>query len=63
MSYLHLKVPPTRDVRLKPCNAFGGKMCDLVSGQKAGCLSSHGRTFARQPVASLPWRWDGRFDS
>jgi nitrogenase molybdenum-iron protein alpha chain len=53
MSYLHLKVPPTRDVRLKPCNAFGGKMCDLVSGQKAGCLSSHGRTFAQATGCQL----------
>ena len=53
MNYLHLKVPPTRDERLKPCNAFGGKMDDLVHGQKEGCLSSNGRTFAQTTGCQL----------
>ena len=53
MSYLHLKVPPTRDVRLKPCNAFGGKLCGLVDGQKQGCLSGNGRTFAQTTGCQL----------
>ena len=53
MSYLHLKVPPTRDERLKPCNAYGGSMCDLVQGQKTGCLSANGRTFAQTTGCQL----------
>jgi|381.fasta_scaffold00145_3 nitrogenase molybdenum-iron protein alpha chain len=53
MSYLHLKVPPTRDVRLKPCNAFGGKLDDLVEGQKTGCLCTNGRTFAQTTGCQL----------
>jgi nitrogenase molybdenum-iron protein alpha chain len=53
MSYLHLKVPPTRDERLKPCNAYGGSMCNLANGQKSGCLSSNGRTFAQTTGCQL----------
>lgn len=53
MSYLHLKVPPTRDERLKPCNAFGGNLCDLVNGQKNGCLNLNGRTFAQTTGCQL----------
>lgn len=53
MSYLHLKVPPTRDERLKPCNAFGGTITDLVHGQKEGCLSANGRTFAQTTGCQL----------
>jgi nitrogenase molybdenum-iron protein alpha chain len=53
MSYLHLKVPPTRDERLKPCNAYGGTMCNLAQGQKAGCLSANGRTFAQTTGCQL----------
>jgi len=53
MSYLHLKVPPTRDVRLKPCNAYGGSLCDLVDGQKTGCLSANGRAFAQATGCQL----------
>src|SRR6266568_3194349 len=53
MSYLHLKVPPTRDVRLRPCNAFGGKLEDLVEGQKTGCLCTSGRTFAKTTGCQL----------
>ena len=53
MSYLHLKVPPTRDERLKPCNAFGGTIDDLVHGQKEGCLSANGRTFAQSTGCQL----------
>ncbi|HEY6007034.1 MAG TPA: nitrogenase component 1 [Geobacteraceae bacterium] len=53
MSYLHLKVPPTRDERLKPCNAYGGSLCNLVDGQKTGCLSANGRTFAQTTGCQL----------
>ena len=53
MSYLHLKVPPTRDERLKPCNAYGGNLCGLVNGQKTGCLSANGRTFAQTTGCQL----------
>jgi nitrogenase molybdenum-iron protein alpha chain len=53
MSYLHLKVPPTRDERLKPCGAFGGTMDDLVNGHKEGCLSANGRTFAQTTGCQL----------
>jgi nitrogenase molybdenum-iron protein alpha chain len=53
MIYLHLKVPPTRDVRLKPCNAYGGNLCDLVEGQKTGCLNANGRTFAQATGCQL----------
>jgi nitrogenase molybdenum-iron protein alpha chain len=53
MSYLHLKVPPTRDERLKPCNAFGGTLSDLVHGQKEGCLSTNGRTFTQASGCQL----------
>jgi nitrogenase molybdenum-iron protein alpha chain len=53
MSYLHLKVPPTRDIRLRPCNAFGGDLEDLVCGQKNGCLSNNGRTFAQTTGCQL----------
>lgn len=53
MSYLHLKVPPTRDERLRPCNAFGGQLCDLVDGQKQGCLSRNGRSFAQATGCQL----------
>ena len=53
MSYLHLKVPPTRDERLKPCNAYGGNMDGLIHGQKEGCLSANGRTFAQSTGCQL----------
>jgi len=53
MSYLHLKVPPTRDERLRPCNAFGGSLCNLVDGQKQGCLTNNGRTFAQTTGCQL----------
>ena len=53
MSYLHLKVPPTRDARLRPCNAYGGSLCNLVEGQKTGCLSANGRTFAQATGCQL----------
>ncbi|HEY6839243.1 MAG TPA: nitrogenase component 1 [Geobacteraceae bacterium] len=53
MSYLHLKVPPTRDERLKPCNAYGGTMDNLVAGQKTGCLCANGRTFAQATGCQL----------
>ena len=53
MNYLHLKVPPTRDQRLTPCNAFGGKVNDMVQGQKEGCLSNNGRTFAQSTGCQL----------
>lgn len=53
MNYLHLKVPPTRDERLKPCNAYGGTMDNLTHGQKEGCLSANGRTFAQSTGCQL----------
>ena len=53
MSYLHLKVPPTRDIRLRPCNAYGGNLENLVCGQKEGCLSNNGRTFAQTTGCQL----------
>lgn len=53
MSYLHLKVPPTRDIRLKPCNAYGGDLEGLVEGQKTGCLCTSGRTFAQTTGCQL----------
>ncbi|MBJ6724331.1 nitrogenase component 1 [Geomesophilobacter sediminis] len=53
MSYLHLKVPPTRDTRLRPCNAYGGSLCNLVDGQKTGCLSANGRSFTQATGCQL----------
>ena len=53
MSDLHLKVPPTRDIRLRPCNAYGGDLENLVCGQKEGCLSNNGRTFAQTTGCQL----------
>jgi nitrogenase molybdenum-iron protein alpha chain len=53
MNYLDLKVPPVRDERLKPCCAYGGTLCDLVEGQKRGCLTSNGRAFAQATGCQL----------
>lgn len=53
MNYLDLKVPPTRDERLKPCCAYGGSLCNLVEGQKQGCLTGNNRAFGQSTGCQL----------
>jgi len=53
MNLLHRSGPPTREERLKACNAFGGTACDLVAGSKEGCLGSANRVFSQATGCQL----------
>jgi len=53
MSTLDKSGPPTREERLKACNAFGGTACGLVSGSKGGCLGNYSRGFSQSSGCQL----------
>ncbi|MCX7923552.1 MAG: nitrogenase [Clostridia bacterium] len=47
MGYIDEKVVPKREERLKACNAFGGKACQLIEGSRGGCLVNKNRSFSQ----------------
>ncbi len=53
MDYIQEKAPPVREDRLKACNAFGGRCCELAEGAKKGCLYGIKRTFAQTQGCQL----------
>lgn len=53
MNLLDGKGPPTREKRLKACNAFGGTACELVAGSKGGCLGNYNRGFSQSTGCQL----------
>ncbi|HMA94846.1 MAG TPA: nitrogenase component 1 [Polyangiaceae bacterium] len=53
MNLLDASGPPTREKRLKACNAFGGTACELVAGSKGGCLGNNNRSFSQSTGCQL----------
>jgi nitrogenase molybdenum-iron protein alpha chain len=50
--YLNLLVPPKRESRLKPCIAYGGKLCGIEGGGKR-CLETADRAFTQGSICLL----------
>lgn len=46
-NYLSASAPPTREVRIEACNAFGGSCCALRDGMKSGCAKLAARKFSQ----------------
>jgi len=53
MTTLDKSGPPTREERLKACNAFGGTACGLVNGSQGGCLANYSRGFSQSSGCQL----------